>query len=66
MEASAVGSTSMAQQQLRQSGQTTATESAKAAREQAAKPQQAPNTEPLRPVTNMQGHQTGTVVNTTA
>ncbi len=68
METSAVGSSSMAPQKLqqRQPQQVAAANTTEPARAQPIEQPQGKKAEPLRPVTNMQGQRTGTVVNTTA
>lgn len=69
METSAVGSSSVVAQtpQQRQPQQQLAVENSTGpARPQPLQHQQEQKAEPLRPVTNMQGQRTGTVVNTTA
>jgi hypothetical protein len=63
METSAISAASMAPQL---SQQATAAKAGEAAKAQPAQQQQAPKTEPPRPVSNMQGQRTGTLVNTTA
>lgn len=67
MEASAVGSSSMVAQKLQQrQPQQAAATATEPTRAQPLRQQQEQKTEPSRPVTNMQGQRTGTVVNTTA
>jgi hypothetical protein len=66
METSAVGSSSMASPPVQQPQRAAAVDSAESTRAQQLQQQPGQKTEPARPVTNMQGQRTGTVVNTTA